>query len=523
MPAGTGGGGEHVADDRARHRLPRCATAAPRVHARRELDATSLADRADLEEGTVAHGAATRLLERGRIASREHAERLRDVAALWVERDDEDLREDREESDVAVAIALRTTTSRAATLLRDAHMALTDLPATFARLEAGDMPVEWFDRLLRELRDLTAFQRARIDERVSSWDLASLPADSYRRALSLLLAWFVSAEPEIAPQEQRDVALELPPVADGTACLRITGPIPEILALSRRLDAAARAVQFAQRHALEADAPVPFDLDDAASTAGRRLPLRSLRYAVMSRSVLDTGGIEVPREQFRLNVVVPAMSLMGESDAPALLDGTIPVAASMARMIAAEESVWFRVLTDPVDGSFLPVAASQYRPSVAMREHLRLRDPVCAVPGCGRPTSNCSEADHVQEYDHAHPAEGGQTRLENLHQLCWRHHRLKTLGLIDPVRGPDGTITHWTTRSGAYASVPQNTDLVTPELAAALQGRWEQYEFERDIAAMAAAGELERFAREAGPLDSMLDDGDVSVTSPMHEGQPPPF
>ena len=43
----------------------------------------------------------------------------------------------------------------------------------------------------------------------------------------------------------------------------ITGPIPEIRSLGLRLDASARAVQRAQRVALEAgeEEPIPFDLD----------------------------------------------------------------------------------------------------------------------------------------------------------------------------------------------------------------------------------------------------------------------
>ena len=475
---------------------------APRVHARRPLDSASLVDRGFLEDGSAAHRAAARLLDRVRRESQAHAERLRDIAALWVERDDPDLCDDRAETDVAVAMALRTTTSHAATLLRDAHIALIDVPATFARLAAGDMPAQWFDRLLRDLRGLTPHQRRQVDERVSTWDLASIPVDRFRRELSTLVTWFAASEPEVAPQEKQDVALELPPNADGTACLRITGPVPEILALSRRLDAAARAVQHRQRHALEDGAAVPFDINGAASTSGRQLPLRALRYAVLTRSVLDTGGIEVPAEQFRLSVVVPVMSLLGQSDAPAVLDGTNPLPASMARMLAAEQSVWFRILTDPVDGSFLEVPATQYRPPASMREHLRLRDPVCAVPGCGRVTSSCAEADHIEEFDHENPARGGPTTLANLHHLCRLHHRLKTLGLIDPVRGPEGTITHWSTRSGARASVGPNGDLTTPDLAAALTERWEHDQWRRDLDAMALAGEFERMAREEGPAET---------------------
>lgn len=105
------------------------------------------------------------------------------------------------------------------------------------------------------------------------------------------------------------------------------------------------------------------------------------------------------------------------------------------------------------------------------------------------------------------------------------HHRLKTPGLIDPVRGLDGAITHWSTRSGAHASVAPNTDLLTPELAAALQAPWERYEFARDISAMVDAGELERFAREEGPTDPLLDDDvdEEPSPAPPHEDQPPPF
>src|SRR5699024_5761308 len=53
---------------------------------------------------------------------------------------------------------------------------------------------------------------------------------------------------------------------------------------------------------------------------------------------------------------------------------------------------------------------------------------------CSRPTSWASEMDHIQEYDHHSPADGGRTCIENCHLLCWRHHQLKTAGLLDPTR-----------------------------------------------------------------------------------------
>lgn len=78
-----------------------------------------------------------------------------------------------------------------------------------------------------------------------------------------------------------------------------------------------------------------------------------------------------------------------------------------------------------------------------MRAHLLLRHPTCTVPGCGRPSSSLSETDHLEEYDHADPAAGGPTDAENLYELCREHHRLKTLGLLDPVRDDLAGTTWW--------------------------------------------------------------------------------
>jgi hypothetical protein len=53
----------------------------------------------------------------------------------------------------------------------------------------------------------------------------------------------------------------------------------------------------------------------------------------------------------------------------------------------------------------------------ALRRALRSRDRGCRFPGC---TSSCSvDAHHVE-----HWANGGQTSLENLVELCRHHHRL---------------------------------------------------------------------------------------------------
>lgn len=405
------------------------------VRARGVIDARSLADRGGVPAGSDDHLRAVSLLTMQKLMARQRAEQIELLAGGWVPEGPDDA-DDRDEGNLVTSIALRTTIGHAAMMLRDAHTAVTDLPSTYARLRTGDLPAEWFDRLLRSTRFLTSHQRREVDERVSRWQLSDIPPDRFRRELRYLVAWYERSDPQRTPESQRSVSLVPPVDGDGTASISITGPISEIVSLWNRLDACSRAVQDRQRLALEMGAPVPYDLDGRAAAEKSPLSLSALRYAVLTRTELDTGGIEVPTDRFRMNVVVPVLTLLGIDDAPALLDGTIPIPAQTARLLAAGEPLWHRVLTDPISGAFLPVASQTYRPTAAMIEQLRLRHPVCAAPGCTRSSFRVAEADHIEEFDHRDPARGGPTSIENLHLLCRTHHRLKTAGRIDPVRGP---------------------------------------------------------------------------------------
>lgn len=442
------------------------------VRARDPLDPEEFAARSFTEPGSIEALVARDLFDSLGQEAREYAARLRRLAVLWDETDETG------EGDtyaILVADARRVTLNQARTLLDNAFTAVTRLPRTLERLDAGHLPVSWFELLLRRVRRLTEDQCRQVDDRVADWDLENLRADRFSRELGLLIAWFGSPATRPSPQEMREVALEVIPENNGAARLIIACPVHEIVDVSHRLDVAARAVQDAQRHALADGRPVPFDLDGAATRDGQHLTLATLRYAILTRSVLETGGIEAPTSQMRLQVVVPAMTLLGESEAPGTIDGTIPLPAPMARHLAAGESTWYRILTDPADGAFLPLKADRYAPTPAMQEHLRLLDPICAVPGCTRNTCTVGESDHIQEYDHENPENGGQAAIENLHRLCWKHHDMKTRRILDPVRNPDGS-TSWLVDGRVHLDVRQNKDLLTPMLAEALERSFEIYE-----------------------------------------------
>lgn len=196
---------------------------------------------------------------------------------------------------LAVALALRCTRAVAYHRINDAHRATTGLPRCFARLAAGEFPVEWFTRLLRRTRLLPDPDLAVVDAQVASWSL-EVTVEQYRRKLSHALARIEAARETPAqhtPEGRRRVEL-LPVGEDGIGCLQVTGPIPEILDLAQRLDASARAVQDTQRRALEAGEPLPLDPTGAVAAHWKPLSLARIRYELLLAATLDTDGVKVP-------------------------------------------------------------------------------------------------------------------------------------------------------------------------------------------------------------------------------------
>ncbi|MGP5639868.1 HNH endonuclease [Brachybacterium tyrofermentans] len=424
-------------------------------------------------------------------------------------------------SALKVATGLRASLHRAECLIRDAHRSVTLMPGTFEVLRSGDLPEDFHRLLLRKVRALPDDQVRVVDEHVAGWDLASISRDQFARHLGSLITLVTAGTIPVTPESERRVDLEIIDPARGIATLSVTGPTLEIKALAHRLDVAAQAIQKAQRHALndqDSDAPIPFDVDEVLRQRGRAMSLAALRYAVLTQSMLDTNPVPEPVSPYKLLVTVPAMTLLGESDAPGVIDGLIPVPAEQARALAAGQATWQRILTDPTTGAYLPVTADTYTPTAQMRLQLRLRHPVCAAPGCTRATVLASEDDHIEEYDHDDPAAGGPTSLANLHRLCWLHHTIKTAGLIDPERdtepdpgadispdpAPDRlrnvpedpprfppatlpprpvprrpvvepTQTRWTIDGELRTATYEEHDLLTPVLAAALDRAWDTH------------------------------------------------
>ncbi|MFD9829296.1 DUF222 domain-containing protein [Tsukamurella tyrosinosolvens] len=142
---------------------------------------------------------------------------------------------------------------------------------------------------------------------------------------------------------------------------------------------------------------------------------------------------------------------------------TGPVTIEQAReLIAATQTQW-RVLgrRDPATGEVHARGAGGYRPTWYQLLVMRLTYPTCVFPGCTVPSDRC-QADHVTEYDHHDPTEGGTTTVAgrgspgNLVPLCGFHHRIKTeTGWLSDLL-PDGTV-EWRHPAGGVHTVPPGT------------------------------------------------------------------
>lgn len=474
------------------------------------------------------------LWDRTREDARHEAARLTTLASSVARADDPDADPDRRQAALLqVAAAMRCTRQQAEAAVHRAHHAVENLPCTLEHLSNGELPTSWFDRLVRATRPLEDAAAQEVDAAIAASDLEVTP-ESFARRLNLVVAQ-VRARTELPacyrPEARRRVELD-DPRPDGTGCLRIIGPIPEILGLARRLDSAAHAVQHAQRLALQDGTEVPVDPRGEVATYEELPTLAQLRYDLLCGAVLDTGAVTVPPVRFRMNVTVPALTLLGESDAPGLLDGRHPIPAEMARELAGTEETWFRVLTDPGSGEFLRLPADRYRPTPAMLEHLRLRHPECAAPGCSRPTNSPVECDHIEEFDHEDPAAGGSTTVENLQLLCRQHHRLKTAGLLDPIRDEEDSCTIWGLPDLAIALQEDAKDLATEQVVCEMEEAWAAFlaadQARRDAAkrrAQLQAGEIVEGEGVIGPggEPGWTVRADGTLRPPLPEAPPPPF
>ncbi|MCH5641211.1 DUF222 domain-containing protein [Gordonia sp. ABSL49_1] len=142
-----------------------------------------------------------------------------------------------------------------------------------------------------------------------------------------------------------------------------------------------------------------------------------------------------PSTAIMVHVVCDEATLAGTADNPAFVEGHGLISGEHVRDIAQRPDAVVKPVIGPQavanpDGSFtLPAhqPSDPYRPSAALDTFLRIRDGYCADPGCVTSAWQ-GDGDHVAEFDHDHPEQGGQTTAEGMNIKCRPGHLLKTFG-----------------------------------------------------------------------------------------------
>jgi Domain of unknown function (DUF222) len=178
---------------------------------------------------------------------------------------------------------------------------------------------------------------------------------------------------------------------------------------------------------------------------GDTRPVGCRRITAMQRLIL--GEATTPLIEAALTLDLNAY--LGHNNRPGELSGYGPISADTARILATDASLR-RLITDPLTGTMIDLGRTRYRPSTTLQRILNHRDRSCRFPGCSRPATRCDN-DHITPLNH-----GGQTRSDQMHALCRRHHNLKTKKYWHIDLNPDGTET-WTSAAGFRYTKPAPT------------------------------------------------------------------
>lgn len=118
-----------------------------------------------------------------------------------------------------------------------------------------------------------------------------------------------------------------------------------------------------------------------------------------------------------VQITIPALTLSGACNDPALLAGYGPIERKIAIALAAGAPSFDRFIWHNHTGAVL--AVDRYRPTAELSRFLRVRDERCRFPGCTQKPWRC-DIDHTIAH-----SEGGPTSECNLAHLCRRHHTVK--------------------------------------------------------------------------------------------------
>lgn len=344
-----------------------------------------------------------------------------------------------------VAGVLRTSDRSVQRQIGDATQLTDDYAATLEAWERGDIAHGHVRAIVDAGSALPPESRSDFETRA----LAMCENETAGRVRARLDLLAQRLHPRTLLERHRDArerrAVRIAPLADGMS--ELCAPMPTLLAdaIYDRLTQQARSIVDARSQCTE----ICEERREIVSSDTRTMD--QLRADVLADILLtaapnadptrmDDGPGALGAIRAKVQVVVPALALLGTENGPVDLVGRSPMDVDTARELAsATRSPWERVLTHPVTGAVLCV--DTYQRTAAIDRFLRARDQHCRFPGCRQPAVRC-EVDHTLD-----AALGGKTDVRNLAHLCQRHHSMKQFTAWR-VRQLGGGVLEWTSPLG---------------------------------------------------------------------------
>jgi len=230
---------------------------------------------------------------------------------------------------------------------------------------------------------------------------------------------------ERAALSQKDRRVLVEPDVNGMAWMKAYMPVDDAQAVFDRLTRMAK------------------NLDESDLPKDERRTMDQRRTDVYRDLLVDGVGPDGLGQGIRgtVSITVPVLTLLGQSDEPAILNGHSPIDADTARRIAGTATSFTRILVHPETGCTLSVGRESYSPPAELKKYTEVRDGTCRAPGCNRQATN-SDLDHTQPW-----SDGGTTSADNLVHLCSPCHRLKHQSSFTTSQKPNGDLV-WTSPSG---------------------------------------------------------------------------
>lgn len=368
-----------------------------------------------------------------------------------------------------IGLALSISRTSAQTRLHHALDLTIRLPETLVALRRGKIDGVRARIISDQTSHLDTVTARKVEAKV-------LPAAGERSPASLrrqLVRAILSADPDVAARRAAEALASRRvvyyPLADGMGRIELTTLCWQAMACYQVVDEDARAAKAAGD-------PRPMDALRTDAFVGRVLGLRRSTQRDVSDVNIDALVSTEPDEsgvadgepegepghardaqpsrrrsgRYLIQVTVPISVLLGTSREPGYLAGHGPIPAEVARALAFDsDSVWHRLLTDPVSGTLLDYGTTVYRPPAPLRRHVNTRDQDCRLPVCAVPA-------HRTDFNHTVPHHlGGPTADYNGGPFCRHDHRLSQQPGWHVSQDMDTAIFTWTTPSGhTYQAYP---------------------------------------------------------------------